>query len=443
MILRSYQVRARDKARAEYARGSRAICYVAPTGAGKTVILADTIASHVKHHTAARVNVYAHRRELLSQAATTFRAYGLEVGIGGEGRNLPVQVLSTQGVLAKGEVEKCTMAIFDEAHHYAADTWGDVARVHKEHGAIIVGATATPERGDGRPLNHMFDSLVVVAQISELVREGHLVPCEIIRPTRALKAGQIAQTPRDAVERYAKGRRVVVFAPHVKAAKEYADGWAEVVHGGMPTDDRDAALGRFRAGRSSLVNVNVLTEGWDDPGCDCVVLARGMGSTGMYIQSCGRSMRPSPGKRNALIIDLRGVSYVLGRPDEDRQYSLDGVAISRGACAIAEERLCKMCQSVLGDAETCPQCGTFNGLETPKAMGLELEAWKVAMRQEDDGKKVERLTRWIKVLMASGKRGRSLFSAQYKYAGVYGVKPDQVTWNAAMAIARSQMQRGG
>src|SRR5690348_10462457 len=114
MLLRSYQQRARSEARAAYARGSRAILYVAPTGAGKTVILGDTIASHLKHHASARVNVYAHRRELLAQAATTFRRFGLEVGVNGEGRSAPVQVLSTQGVLAKGEVDTCTMAVFDE-----------------------------------------------------------------------------------------------------------------------------------------------------------------------------------------------------------------------------------------------------------------------------------------------------------------------------------------
>lgn len=352
MTLHPFQRAARDRARAEYASGARAILYVAPTGAGKTVILGDTVAAHVKHHDGARVCVYAHRRELISQAAATFRAQGLDVGANGEGKSAPVQVCSTQAVLARGELERCTMAVFDEAHHYAADTWGDVARLHKESGAIIVGATATPERGDGRPLNHMFDAMVVVAQVRELVANGYLVPCSVIKPVRALRPGQIAQSPRAAYERYAKGRRAVVFAPHVKAAEEFAAGWpgAMVVHAG--SKDRDVSLATFRRHGGVIVNVNVLTEGWDDPRCDCVIIARGMGSVGMMIQACGRGARTAPGKTGYLVIDLRGVTMDLGRPDDDRKFSLDGEGISRGPGVVAEERLCKRCQAVLGDEET-------------------------------------------------------------------------------------------
>src|SRR5260221_215114 len=153
-------------AKRAYADGKRAILYVSPTGSGKTVILGDTIASHVRNTPGARVNVYAHRRELLSQAAGTFRAFGLDVGIFGEGAAHPVQIMSTQGVLAKREVPSCTLACFDEAHHYAADEWRVVFDAHRGAGTPIVGATATPERGDGRALD-MFDHIVVVAQPKE------------------------------------------------------------------------------------------------------------------------------------------------------------------------------------------------------------------------------------------------------------------------------------
>ncbi len=449
MILHPFQQVARSKARAEYARGKRAIVYVAPTGAGKTVILGDTIASHVRHTRDARVNVYAHRRELVSQAAATFRAMGLEVGAHGEGRSAAVQVCSTQAVLASGQLDKCTLAVFDEAHHYAADTWGDVARLHKEHGATIVGATATPERGDGRPLNHMFDALVVVAQVKELnevwrkdpARRSGLVPIlDIKKPRFSLRKNQIAQSPRAAYEKFAKGRRAVVFASHVKAAEDFAAGWPEarVLHG--KSTDRDETLAHFREHGGVIVNVNVLTEGWDDPRCDCVIIARRMGSVGMLIQSAGRGARAAgPSKDGYLLIDLMGVTVELGRPDDDREYSLDGeCGISRGGGVVAEERLCKRCQAAIGDEDKCPRCGCLNGLVTPVDAGVELESWSMQKHfaKDDEETRRSRLAGWIRKAEARGLRGKSLYSVQGKYRAVYGARPSPGMWGDAVKLNR-------
>ncbi len=449
MILHPYQRRARLAAKALYAEGARSILYVAPTGAGKTVILADTILSHLKHHANPRVTVYAHRRELCSQAAKTFRAFGIDVGAAGENLNAPVQVRSTQAALARGEVDRSTLVCFDECHHYAADEWGGLVDVHKASGATIVGATATPERGDGKPLAHMFEKLVVVAQVKELVEwwRGNpgqgLVPYEIKVAARVMRTGQLAISPRAAYEKFARGRRAVVFAPHVKAAKEYADGWlgARVVHGAMPVAEREAALEGFRRHGGVLVNVNVLTEGWDCPSCDCVIIARPMGSVGMMIQACGRGARPDDGngKKDCLIVDLVGVTRreCLGRPDDDRIFSLDGeVGISREGASLAEERLCKICQAVIEDgAEHCPN-GHFNGLVVPVGVGVEVEAWNERYTGDDDEKRVDRLAKWLRVMMIQGKTGKALFSAKYKFAATYKKQPDRSTWDLAMARAR-------
>lgn len=103
---------------------------------------------------------------------------------------------------------------------------------------------------------------------------------------------------------------------------------------------------------------------------------------------------------------------------------------------VAEERLCKRCQSVLGEEETCPSCGCFNGLVVPQEMGVELEAWSEQYKGDDDGKRVDRLAKWLRVMLAQGKTGKSLYSAQYRFAATYKVKPDRATWDAAMRIAR-------
>lgn len=446
MNLYPYQQRARDRARVEYSQGKRALLYVAPTGAGKTCILSDTALAHLKHNENASIILYAHRTELLDQAAKTFAAFGLPIGD-------RVRVRSTQGTLAAKQVEACSMAIFDEAHHYAADGYRTIFDAHKGSGAIIVGATATPERGDGKPLD-MFDSLVVVAQVPELVEEWRqdntrgLVPLvDIRRPRRRLKSGQLAQSPVDAFLSHASDRKTVVFAPHVKAAEkfvaEFTDAGvrAEIVHGEMNADDRAAALELFRQGVVRvLVNVNVLTEGWDCPSCDCIIIARGMGSVGMYIQACGRAARANGArKQNYLVIDLTGVSWELGRPDDVRKFSLDGEGISKGTEAIkSEERLCKVCQTALGDVEVCPVCGTSCALVCPESMGLELESWKMIIRQDDDGRRLERLTKWLRFMVAQGKTGRSLFSVKYKYAATYGQQPDRALWDQAMRAAHAR-----
>ncbi len=421
MILRSYQQRARSEARKAYAAGSRAILYVAPTGAGKTVILGDTIVSHLRHTPDARVNVYAHRGELIDQAARTFRAFGLDVGVSGLSPSAPVQVGTVQSTLARGAVERCTMGVFDEAHHYAADLWGDVAKAIKAMGATVVGATATPERGDGRPLDHMFDSLVVVAQVSELVALWHadptqgLVPCRVVRPVRPLRSGQIAESPAKAYRRLAPGRSAVV---------------------------RRFAIGEIPV----LVNVNVLTEGWDAPICECVIIARGMGSVGMLIQAAGRGARPHPGKSGYLVIDLRGVTSELGRPDEDREYSLDGVGISCGRGVVAEVRLCRLCKQAIPEGEEwCPfrseayPRGHFCGLRMDTIANVALEEWSLQkhMSKDDEATRVARLAGWIRGAEARGLRGRALYSLRYKFKGTYGAAPDNMTWSAAVAHNRS------
>src|SRR6516162_308680 len=345
-VLFPHQTRARALARDAFRSGKRAILYVAPTGAGKTVILGDTIASHLRNLEGARVNVYAHRRELLTQAARTFRSFGLDVGIFGEGARHPVQVLSEQGALAKGEVNACTLAVFDEAHHYASDEWKTVLDAHREAGATVCGATATPERADGRALD-FFDHIVVVAQPRELVASGALVPCEVIKPSRPVPKGKIAESPAVAYRRFAQGRRAIVFAPNIRAAEDFAKDFVKsvVVHGKLSADERDHRFKLFESGQVPvLVNVAIATEGYDCPAADVCILARDCGSTGLFLQCVGRVMRPAPGKKDCLLIDLRGTSEAHGHPQEDREYSLEGIGISSSGAGLAGvlERLCRL-----------------------------------------------------------------------------------------------------
>ncbi len=425
-VIRPYQAAAVDSLRVHVRGGRRKCVLVAPCGAGKTRMGCVVAGGAVLR--GRRVVWIAHRRELAEQASAALKAAVFP----------SVIVVTVQALLARGEAPEADLVIWDEVHHGVSETWSTVLQAYQS--AIIIGLTATPERADGRGLAPSFEALVVAAQISQLVEQGYLVPCEVVRPRRALRAGQIAQTPAEAYAAHAQGSRCIVFAPHVKAATEFAtqfpDGSARIVHAG--SSDRAETMARYRAGAVSvLVNVGIATEGVDVPETETVIVARGCGSVGLWIQMAGRAMRPSPGKSRALIIDLRGVSYELGRPDADREYSLEGQGISGGSATIAKTRLCVVCQSILDDgAERCLICGTACGLEMPKVVGEPLVAWNEVYRGDGVEVRVARLAKFLRAMLAQGRTGRSLYSAQYKYAAVYGgEKPPREVWDAAMTEA--------
>ncbi len=168
-----------------------------------------------------------------------------------------------------------------------------------------------------------------------------------------------------------------MFASDVKNATEIAEAFrargidAPLVHGELPATERDAAISRFASGVARvIVNVNVLTEGWDAPVCDVAMLARKIGSFPLLVQMIGRARRPFPGKRRALLIDLCGnLATHNFHPDDEIDYSLEGDGMSPGGCGAGDgPRVCRKCKRVLDDdiAQAaargvellkCPECG--------------------------------------------------------------------------------------
>jgi DNA repair protein RadD len=448
---RAYQLRAKSGARECYRGGARSVLLVAPTGSGKTVMCADMVRDHLAKDPRNRVAWYAHRRELEGQAADTLRRMGLGVSHRGLGLGSRVQVLSVQGAIARGEIPDTTMSVFDEAHHFASDEWQTLVRAARTRG-FILGATATPERGDGRGLHEMFDALVVAAQPKELIDAGHLVPAEVVRPRRPLHPDEIARTPVDAYLERCPDMRVVVYAPHRLAMREYAAGFVargvacETIDGETPTPERDARLARFRDGSTKVIcNVNVLTEGYDCPELDGVIIARGCGTHGLWIQIVGRALRSSPGKTFGLVLDLRGVSHEYGMPDADREYSLDGLAIRvRGPDA----SFCPACGAVLARDGPCPSCvrQAESTQETPHATGDELERF-AAKRAEGMSARISTLVRWLIAGRAKGWKDRA---SHHRYRAVYGEWPSvavraqaEAAVAAVVPVSADATMRGG
>lgn len=392
LVLRPYQERALDRARAAY-RTHRSVLLVAPTGAGKTVIFAAVALGAIAK--GRRVLVVVHRRELVRQTIAKLQNAGIDrVGVIAAGwardPDAPVQVAMVQSMLAAAHYPPATLVILDEAHHHVAAEWGLVAARYAT--AKVLGVTATPERGDGAALGDLFDAIVPVASIRELTALGYLCPLDVVAPEG--RRQHLAEDPVRAYLELAPGRQCVLFAASVAEAEGFRDRLSAAgyptaaISGETPAADRDAVLARFAAGEIRVVcNVFVLTEGWDCPSVEVCLLARGCGSVGTYLQMVGRVLRPHPGKARALLIDLRGCVHEHGLPQEDRDYSLDGVAISAPRAAAA--RRCRECGWVgAPGTPACPDCGYVFPAPAPQQVErAKLETVRErATREESEGR---------------------------------------------------------
>ena len=304
---------------------------VAPTGSGKTHIGVRLVEDR-------RTLWVTPRRELVSQTARHLRATFGDSTVGEimpgaySNRRARVQVGTVQSLLARGERPAAALVVLDEAHHYLAAEWRELAEAYPN--AQCLGLTATPERQDGAPLGDIFEELVVAASYSELIAGGFLVPACVYQPPENL-GNDLALDAVDAWLRYAGGRKAFVFSARVALAYSIAQRFrdhgvlATTIEAETPGRERRTALADFTSGRlKALTNVNTLTEGIDVPDAACAVLARSFGYVGGYLQAVGRVLRPAPGKREAVVLDLTGTTLRHGLPDQDREYSLAGRAIS-------------------------------------------------------------------------------------------------------------------
>ena len=350
--LRPHQERYLAKGRILYQQGKRAILFVLPTGAGKTILACAMALNHFGQ--GGRVLWIVHRAELVQQAADSLRSAGVPCGIIAPWAPRtfePVQVASIQTLIARTQVlDGISMLVIDEAHHIVADTYLAVRRQYP--GALVIGLTATPGRADNRGLGNAFDSMVAEVQPRELIAAGFLVPVKVFGPRRTVD--NLSAYPVDEYRLRCSGRQAIVFVSSVKQAADTATQFtlagipARSIDGAMDDDARADAIAAFRAKSIRvLTSVMVLTEGFDAPETSAIILARKVGSEVTYIQMTGRGMRIAPGKSDCIVCDLYGSSHDLHiLPDADRVYSLDGKAVRSASGDVL-------------DMPQCPACGTF------------------------------------------------------------------------------------
>ena len=418
---RKYQADAIDAARAMLRAGKRAPLLCAPPGAGKTTIGALICASRIAK--GGRAGWVAHRKELVTQARTTLQRTGAP--------HDRYTVTTYQKIVHSGEMPEADLVVLDECHWLgqANESWRRVPETYLTAGATLVGLSATPERGDGSALAG-FDCIVPVSSYSELIALGKLVPCNVVSIGSTLRAGQIIASPVDAYLDKTPGSVAVVFGPTVDSCERFAEDFrakgvpCEVVH--ATSADRVGILERWRTRKTLVVcNVGVLTEGFDYPAIETVIIARVIGTCGLYLQMTGRGLRESPGKSSMTLIDLVGAANVHGAPDADRTYSLDGIGIKLAGAEMPPGSLCRICSMPV----PCG-CPAAEPVDVSVVGGVgDLKPWQAAMREEPADKRIARLSKWIRDAEAKGHKATA---AKWKFKAVYGHFPTSQLWEASL-----------
>ncbi len=364
---------------------------VAPTGSGKTVCFSALTQAWTAHMPDHRVMLLVHRRELLEQISRCLTTWGVEHGLiapdAPNHRTRRVQVASVQTLVRRlGDYEPPNTLVIDEAHHAInRSSWGKLFRAWPH--ARRLGVTATPERLSGEGLRDTFATMVMGPTVESLMASGALSKYRLFAPpTHAAdrvakrmgdfvrgdleKAMNTRTITGDAVEHYrrhALGKRAMVFCVSIAHADAVAVQFTSAgipavsIDGTMTPRERAAILAAFAAGRTQvLTSCDLVSEGFDLPAVEVAILLRPTQSLALYLQQVGRSLRPYPGKEEAIILDHAGNTAKHGLPDEAREWSLDGKEArkKKEGDRPPSVRVCPKCFAACSaHCVACPECG--------------------------------------------------------------------------------------
>ncbi|MDE8264042.1 DEAD/DEAH box helicase [Erysipelothrix rhusiopathiae] len=335
MELRPYQESAKNAILTEWEKGIKRTLLVLPTGCGKTIVFSKVIEEKVRE--GKRGLVLAHRGELLEQASDKlYKASGIRTALEkAESTSLnswervvvgSVQTLMREKRLHQFSKEHFDFIVVDEAHHCISDSYQTVLSYFEN--ADVLGVTATPDRGDMKNLGRYFETLAYQYSLPQAIREGYLSPIKALTIPLQLDLSSVSQQAgdfkasdigtaldpylyqiADEMVKHCKNRKTVVFLPLVVTSQKFRDilnekGFsAAEVNGSSP--DRTEILEDFENNRYNvLCNSMLLTEGWDSPAVDCIVVLRPTKVRSLYSQMVGRGTRLYPGKAELLLLDF-------------------------------------------------------------------------------------------------------------------------------------------
>lgn len=333
--LRPYQEESKRAVFNEWEQGILKTLLVLPTGTGKTIVFAAITNDCVQK--GERVLILAHRGELLEQAADKIKkSTGLECAVEKAEESClnswyritvgSVQSLMREKRLNQFDKHYFDTIIIDEAHHCISESYQRILDYFSD--AKVLGVTATPDRGDMRNLGQVFNSLAYEYTLPKAIKEGYLSPIKALTIPLKLDLSSVSTQAGDfkaseigtaldpyleqiAVEmtKYCTDRKTVVFLPLIKTSQKFRDllnkhGFRAAEVNGS-SDDRTEILKDFENNKYNvLCNSMLLTEGWDCPDVDCIVVLRPTKVRSLYCQMVGRGTRLSEGKTHLLLLDF-------------------------------------------------------------------------------------------------------------------------------------------
>lgn len=381
MQLRPYQNDLVEQVRQAWREGYKAPCIVLGCGGGKSCIVAE-IARRTTWN-GKRVLFLVHRRELVDQIFRTFVRWGVLMDLCQIGM---VQTFTRR--LKK--LPKPALIITDENHHSLAQSY---KRIYEHFSDVPrVGVTATPVRLNGDGLGDVNDKLIIGVSTKWLIEHNYLAPYDYYAPSVAdltglhTKMGEYvaseiekAMTKNtvfgDVIKYYrqlADGKKAVCYCSTVKHSMATAQAFCEAgisarhIDGATPKAQREQIIADFRNGKITILcNVDLISEGFDVPDCECTILLRPTHSLTLYIQQSMRCMRYKPNKR-AVIIDHVGNYARHGMPDDDREWTLEKrKKLSVKKIEKEQEEKVRQCPECFftfsappaGQKAVCPHCG--------------------------------------------------------------------------------------
>ena len=397
MLLRERQKEFVDKSVAALMEHSNTLS-VAPTGGGKSICLSAVIGELNKHTANFKACVLGHRDELTYQNAAKFSLVNPHISTGlynasakswdGQVTFAMVQTLARENNLQT--MPFTDLVVIDEAHHVTAKTYKDILDHAKKINpkVKIFGVTATPSRGDKSSLGKVFNNCGDQIKIGELIASGHLVrprtfivdlgnTQEKLQALRVNASGDYSEQEvanildtiplnSEVVKHWrekAGDRKTVVFCSSVEHAKNVTNAFTlegiptVLVTGECSSEQRERVLKAIVTGEAQvIVNVSILTEGWDFPPISCVVLLRQSSYKSTMIQMIGRGLRiidpqayPNIEKKDCIVLDF-GISSIL---HGNLEQSVNLNSREEGY------KLCQGCKNKIPKSATeCPVCGS-------------------------------------------------------------------------------------
>lgn len=391
--LYDYQQRIVDETRSKLRQENKGVLIVSPPGSGKSVIIGEI--ARLATLKGSRVLFTVHRQELVDQITDTFNKMNV---------NPNLRTIMTVGKVKHrlSELPKPNLIIVDESQHTRAKTYTDILDYYDN--VPRLGFSGSPWRMNGQGFDDIYPAMVEGPSVKWLIDNYHLAPFTYYAPQtlegfkkhngeydkKSVDEVLGSKIFGDAVSSYlsnANGKQAILYAHSVEYSKQYAMAFKEAgvnaasVDGKTPKAERNQIINDFRCGKLKvLCNNDLISEGFDVPNCEVVIMCRPTASLVLYLQQSMRCMRYVDGKQ-AMIIDHVGNYVRFGLPDDDREWSLTG-RNSKGKIDAPDIHTCQCCYQVFYDwtaDNRCPYCGELKPEADPRTAEGKKEIEKAKM----------------------------------------------------------------